>query len=123
MSIAEPLALTVSTGAVTLPRVSPDGKEDGVFRSADGRVELIVDHQDGKRVRRVVRLNTSKIAPDQFRDDQNVELSMSVYIVFDLPDAGIGYTNAEALANAKGLIALCTASSDLVLTKVLGGES
>jgi len=48
---------------------------------------------------------------------------MSCYIVFDLPDSGIGFTNAEALANWKGLAALAAAGSDALMIKLLGGES
>jgi hypothetical protein len=46
---------------------------------------------------------------------------MSNYIVFDLPVAG--YTNAEALAVYTGFKTAFTASSDLLITKLLGGES
>jgi len=63
VSFTEPLAVTTSVGATTLPRVSDD-KADGVYRSADGRTEITADHQEGKRTRRVLRLNTSKIAAD-----------------------------------------------------------
>jgi hypothetical protein len=46
---------------------------------------------------------------------------MSNYMVFDIPPAG--YTNAEALAIYQGFKTLLTASSDAVVTKLLGGES
>lgn len=120
MSFTEPLSITISGSTIALPRVSDD-KADGVYRSSDGRVELVADHQEGKRNRRTVRLNTSKIAADSYEEGMNVETSMSCYLVFDVPRAG--YTNAEALANYKGLAALLAASSDLMITKLLGGES
>jgi hypothetical protein len=120
MSFTEPLSITISGVTTPLPRVSDD-KADGVYRSGDGRVELVANHQEGKRVRHTVRVNTSKIAADPFRDDQNVELSMSCYVVFDLPT--VGYTGAEALASWKGLTTLLAASSDAMVVKLLGGES
>jgi hypothetical protein len=46
---------------------------------------------------------------------------MAVYTVFDLPPAG--YTAAEALAVWVGFNGQLTASSNAVITKVLGGES
>jgi hypothetical protein len=46
---------------------------------------------------------------------------MSVYTVFDLPVAG--YTGAEALAVFDGLRDQAAASSDLLITKLLAGES
>jgi hypothetical protein len=46
---------------------------------------------------------------------------MSNYIVFDIPVAG--YTNAEALAVYAGFKAAYIASSDALITKLLGGES
>jgi hypothetical protein len=46
---------------------------------------------------------------------------MSCYIVFDLPPAG--YTSAEALAVYTGFKTQLAAGSDLLVTKLLGGES
>jgi hypothetical protein len=46
---------------------------------------------------------------------------MSNYIVFDVPQAG--YTASEALAVYAGFKGLFTATSDAMITKLLGGES
>jgi hypothetical protein len=46
---------------------------------------------------------------------------MSNYIVFDIPP--VGYTNTEALAVYTGFKTLFTATSDALITKLLGGES
>jgi hypothetical protein len=46
---------------------------------------------------------------------------MSNYIVFDIPVAG--YTNADVTAVYAGFKALYTATSDALITKLLGGES
>jgi hypothetical protein len=42
-------------------------------------------------------------------------------MVFDIPT--VGYTNAEELAVYTGFKTAYTASSDLLVTKLLGGES
>jgi hypothetical protein len=46
---------------------------------------------------------------------------MSCYIVFDVPPAG--YTAAEQLAVYTGFKNQFSASSDLLITKLLAGES
>jgi hypothetical protein len=119
VSFTEPLSLNVTGSAVSLPRV--EGPNDGDYRSADGLVELIVSHTYAKRTRRLLRVNLSKIASDPFKPAENVEVSMSYYIVFDLPPAG--FTNAEALTVFTGSNALFTASTNQMITKLLGGEA
>lgn len=119
MSFIEPLSLNVTGSAVTLPRV--EGEHDGDYRSADGMVELWASHQYAKRTRRTLRVNLSKISADPFKPTENVEVSMSMYIVFDLPPAG--FTNAEALAVFTGSNTLFTATSNQMITKLLGGEA
>lgn len=120
MSFTDPATVTISGTPVSLPRVSVgDGKS--VYRSGDGLTMLTASHEYRKRIRRMLRLDTSKIAPDAFRDDVNVELSMACYMVFDLPT--IGYTPTEQLAVATALIGFGTASSNAALVKLLGGES
>ncbi len=69
----------------------------------------------------MLRIDTSKLTSDPFRPAENVKVSMSNYIVFDLPPAG--YTSAEALAVYTAFKTLFTASSDAIISKLLGGES
>jgi hypothetical protein len=66
-------------------------------------------------------LDHSKISADVFVPSQNVKVGMSVYTVFDLPPAG--YTPTEAMAVYQGFKTQLAASSDAIITKVLGGES
>lgn len=125
MSFADPQSVTLPAplaGTISLPRTSVgDGNSD--YTSADGLVEMSAASQKtGKdRVRRVLRLDHSKISADPFLPSTNVKQSMSCYIVFDVPPAG--YTNAEALAVYSGLKTAMAASSDTLITKLLGGES
>jgi hypothetical protein len=120
MSFTEPLSLVVSGVTTPLPRT---GTEDNGsdYQSADGLYHLSASHDYGKRTRRLLRLDASKITTDPFKPTENVKVSMSNYIVFDLPVAG--YTNSEALAVYTGFKTLFTGTSDLMITKLLGGES
>lgn len=120
MSFTDPQSITISGSTIPLPRVSSrDNASD--YTSADGLVKLLASHAYGRRVRRTLRIDHSKISADVFVPTQNVRQSMSCYMVFDLPVAG--YTNAEAMAVYNGYKALISASSDALITKLLGGES
>jgi len=119
MSFTEPLSVTLSGSTSSLPRTG-GGEHDGEYTSADGLIQVTASHNYGKRVRRMLRLDIKKIAPDPFRPDENREVSMSCYMVFDVPEDGFTVTEQQAAYAAfKGL---ATASSDLLITKVLGGE-
>lgn len=121
MSFADPQTITIAPNpAVSLPRTSV-GDDISEYTSGDGLIQLIASHSYGKRTRRMLRVNTSKLTSDPFRPSENVEVSMSCYIVFDLPPAG--YTATEAQAVYTGFKTQFTATSDLLITKLLGGES
>lgn len=122
MSFSEPLSLTVSGVTTPLPRVSV-GERKSEYLSGDGLYEIIASHEGGKtkRLRRTLRLNATKVAADPFRDDVNVERSMSFYIVFDMPP--VGYSATDAFAIYTGFKTMMIASSDIMITKLLGGES
>lgn len=119
MSFTEPLSLNVTGVAANLPRVA--GKDDGNYRSADGLIELIVSHTYAKRTRRLLRVNLSKITADPFEPAENVKVSTSFYVVFDVPPAG--FTNAELLTLYTGSTTLFGATSNQMITKLLGGEA
>lgn len=120
MAFTDPQSITISAVTTPLPRVFTD-KSVSDYQSADGLIRLRASHANGKRTRRVLRLDHSKITSDPFIPAQNTKVSMSNYIVFDVPVAG--YTNAEILANYVGFKALYTATSDALISKLLGGES
>jgi len=120
MSFADPQSVNIGAGAVSLPRVS-SGRYTADYVSADGLLALRASSQYGNRTRQVLRLDTKKISADVYLPDRNVERSMSCYLVFDRPP--VGYTNADALAVYGGFKTAITASSDLLVSKLLGGES
>jgi hypothetical protein len=120
MAFTDPQSVTISGSAISLPRTST-GQNGSEYQSADGLVKLSANSQYGRRTRRVLRIDHSKITADPFIPAQNTKVSMSNFIVFDVPV--VGYTNAEALAVYAGFKAAFTASSDALITKLLGGES
>ncbi|DAD50194.1 TPA_asm: coat protein [ssRNA phage Gerhypos.4_3] len=120
MSFTDPQTVTISAVTTPLPRTSV-GDDESEYKSGDGLITLSASHQYGKRIRRMLRLDTSKVTTDPFRPSENVKVSMSCYMVFDLPPAG--YTAAEALAVYTGFKGQYTASTDALITKLLGGES
>lgn len=120
MAFTDPQSVTISGTPISLPRVST-GQGNSEYWSADGLTKLSASHAYGRRTRRVLRLDVAKIATDPFIPATNTKVSMSNYIVFDVPVAG--YTNADALAVYAGFKAAFTASSDALITKLLGGES
>jgi len=120
MAFSDPQSVTISAVAISLPRVST-GDNISQYLSADGLVKLTASSAYGRRNRRVLRLDHSKITADPFIPTNNSKVSMSNYMVFDLPPAG--YTNAEALAVYAGFKGLFTASSDAAISKLLGGEN
>jgi hypothetical protein len=68
-----------------------------------------------------MRIDHSKLTPNPFDTSNNVEVSMSCYMVIDTPPDG--YTNTEAKQVVDGFLAQLQASSGALITKVLGGES
>lgn len=120
MSFADPSSVTINGVATSLPRTS-SGANSGSFTSADGLVNMAVAHAYGKRTRRSIRLNQSKISADALIPSQNVKSSMSVYLVVDTPVNG--FTNTEIKYLADALVAYLTAGSGAKVTQLLGGEN
>lgn len=119
MAFTDPLSITISGTPISLPRTSVR-TNGSTYQSGDGLVAVRVDHNYGRRTRRVFRVDHSKIAPDPLLA-ANTKFSMSNYIVFDVPP--VGYTVAEQKAVYDGLKTMLAASSDALVTKLQGGES
>jgi len=120
MALTDPQSITISGVTTPLPRVNV-GSNASDYLSDDGLMKLTLSHAYGRRTRRVLRFDHSKITADPFIPAQNTKVSMSNYMVFDVPPAG--YTNTEALAIYTGLKTLFTATSDDMIKKLLGGQS
>jgi hypothetical protein len=115
----DPQSVTINAVAQSLPRIAA-GINSGTFQKDDGNVVLKFSHQYGKRTRRQVRLDFSKIAPDPLISSTNIKYSMSAYLVVDVPSTG--FTNTEAKQIVDALTAYLTASSGAKVTQLLGGE-
>jgi len=120
MAFADPQTITISAVTTPLPRVSTEGDET-IYQSADGLLQMVASHDVGKRNRHLLRFNHSKLTADPFIPAENVKVSSSVYLVFDVPPAG--YTAAELLAIYTGFKTQFSASSDALISKLIAGES
>lgn len=120
MSFADPQSITINSVAIPLPRTG-SGPSQGTFTSSDGAVKMTVSHAFGRRNRRTIRIDHSKIAADPLQPSVNGRYSMSTYIVCDTPL--VGYSNAEIKQIVDGLTAYLTASTGARVTQLLGGEN
>lgn len=120
MSFSDPQSLTINAVAISLPRTS-SGVNSGTFSSSDGTTRMSVSHAYGKRTRRTIRLDLSKVSTDPLLPSQNVRLTSSIYLVIDAPIAG--YSNTELKQAADGFLAALTATSGAKITQLLGGEN
>ena len=119
MAFADPQSVTISGTAISLPRTS-QGLNSGGFKSSDGLTELSVSHQNGKRNRRLIKLQVTKVGADPLTSGVNNYYSMSVNVVVDTPK--VGYTVAEAKAVVDALVAYLAASTGARVTQLLGDE-
>jgi hypothetical protein len=119
MAFADPQTVTINAVANTLPRIGA-GPNSGQFQNTDGTVKLSISHAIGKRARRTVRIDFSKVAPDPITSE-NQEFTMSTYVVVDTPLRGLSVTEQKQIVDA--LTAWLSASSGANVTKVLGQES
>lgn len=120
MSFTDPQSLTIAGVATSFPRIG-SGVNTGSFRTADGLLNLAIAHAYGKRTRRTVRFDHSKVAADPFNSAVNAKYSMSAYLVVDVPV--VGYTVAQQADVVNALTLYLTASSNARTTQLLGGEN
>jgi len=120
VAFADPQSVTINAIANSLPRTG-SGDNTGTFTKDDGNVKLSVSHSYGKRNRRTIRIDHRKVAVDPLNAAQNLNYSMSIYMVADIPP--VGYSPAEAKQVLDGFLANLQASSGANETKFFGGES
>lgn len=120
MAFADPQSVTINAIANSLPRVA-SGVDLGKFRKDDTTVGLSVSHTYGSRIRRLIRLDHSKVAVDPLVPTNNAPYAMACYMVVDVPK--VGYTVAEQKQVVDGLTLYLTTSSGARVTQLLGGEN
>lgn len=123
MALTDPQTITIGGTTQSLPRTFSEGSESA-YTSGDGLWKLSVNHNLVKqgRTRHLLRFDHSKIAANPLEAGVNVRVNAAIYLVADVPPAGF-YTQAEILAIYTGFKTQMSASSDALITKVLGGES
>jgi hypothetical protein len=121
VAFADPQSVVIPVIGTVAPARTSSGTNTGVFKTNDGNVTLEFGHIYGKRTRRTVRLTHRKVAADPLISAQNIQYSMSTYLVVDTPVTG--YTVAEAKQIVDGLVAYLTISTGTNVTKLLGGEN
>lgn len=123
MAFADPQSFTPTGGsAVSLPRVS-SGVLSGQFASADGLTTLSLSHQtvSGGVKRHLYRIDQSKLVADPFIPANSRYSKAYAYLVVGQPT--FGYSSAETIALAGGMLTGLSASSFAALTKLVGLES
>lgn len=121
MSLSDPQSITIGGVTSSLPQVN-SGNYSSDYASADNLVHLLVSHNYGKRIRRVIRVNHQKVAADPLLAAVNRIEGCSIYTVFDIPANNI-YTPTQVMEVYDGFRDQLGANTDALITKVLGGES
>lgn len=120
MALADPQSVTVGGSAKSLPRTST-GVNASTYTSNDSAVQLLVSHQYGRRNRRTARVTSTKITTDPLNTTANVRVSMSAYVVLDVPPTG--FTAAEQKEILLAIATWLSASSGANSDKLVGGEN
>lgn len=120
MAFSDPQTVTINAVAQVMARTDQDPQ--GVFITSDSLVKETIGQQNSgaNRLRRLIRLDHSKIAANPFDSTLNAKYNMAVYVVVDVP--AVGYTVTEQKYVTDGFMAYLTASSGAVMLKLLGGE-
>lgn len=123
MALTDPLSVTISAVTTPLPRTFSEGAESA-YTSNDGLIKVSVNHNLVKqgRVRHLLRFDHAKIAANPLVTAQNERATMAVYTVIEVPPPG-WYSMTEQMQVYTGYKAMCAATSDAIITKLLGGES
>lgn len=116
---SDPQSVTVSGAAKSLARTGST-ENGGKFATSDRSYQMSVSHSYGKRSRHTIRLQFDSLIANPLVAGQNVNSSISTYLVVDTPN---GYDTASAKAVVDGFLANLTASTGANVTKLLGGES
>lgn len=117
---ADPQTITINAVPYTLARVGMS-QDAGSFSKDDQSYRESISHAYGKRVRRTIRLDAKKLAPDVMDSSLSVPYNMAIYAVVDVPT--VGYTLVEQKQICDGFLAYLTASSGAKVAQFLGGES
>lgn len=116
MALSDPQSVTFGSVATSLPRTSTS-TDQSTYTKADQTTVLTVAHSYGRRNRRLVRLQTSKITTDPLLTGQNINVGASARVVLDTPSSGFTVVEMENLLDA--LATWVKANK----AKIVGGEN
>lgn len=114
---ADPQSVTINTVAQSLPRIG-SSLNQGQYKIADGSYVLTISHSQGRRIQHRVRLDNSKVITDPLATDRNLPVSMSAYLVVDVPI--VGYSVGDMGYQITGLADWLKAGTNTA--KLVGGE-
>lgn len=117
---ADPQSVTIATVAKPMPRVS-SGDLNGQFRASDGAYVLSIKHNQGRKDRSVVRLDSKKLGANPLDPTKNLPYVASIYAVLEAPAGGQGFTSTELEDLVKGFAAYVSVAANV--TKFVGKES
>lgn len=99
MSLATPQTITINAVPKTCNRISDDATSS-LYTSDDDTITFRVSHQASKsRIRRMVRLDQTKIAADPLTAVNSYQKA-GVYVVIDEPSFGFSDTELDYLVDA-----------------------
>ena len=120
MAFSDPTTVTINAVAADLYEVS--SRENGKsYRSADGNVDMQIDHSYGRRESHRIRLHRKKVSSDPMSPALNKPFDEA--ITFSVNRDPVGFTVAETKQLCDALFTLLTATSGANTTKLLGGQS
>lgn len=119
MALSDTFDVVIGASTISVTRIGGPGP--GEFRSADKNVKVLVSNQENKRTRQTFRIDHRKVAADPLTADQNLNYSMSAYVVLDTPP--VGYSSTEILDVLKALSGVLSASTWAIGSKFVNGES
>jgi len=124
MAIADPVAITVNSIAVSLPKTGTT-EHGGVYTKDDGTISVKVNHIPAKTsqgvTKRTLGLTVTKTAADPLNASLNVQKSYSFYL--NAQEPAVGFSIAEKKDISQALMTWANATSGANLVKWLGGES
>lgn len=115
---ADPQSVTVNSVAQSLPNVGRS-LDTGKYATPLKDYVLTIGHSAGRRNQHRVRLDYSKIIVDPYASTRNVNVSMSVYTIIDVPT--VGFTALEMGYPVTALADWLKASTNTA--RLIGGES
>jgi hypothetical protein len=124
MAIADPVAITVNSVAVSLPRTGVM-EHGAVYTKDDNTILVRINHIPAKNslgtTKRTLELDVVKTSADPLNASVNVQKTFKFFL--NAVEPAVGFTIAEKKDAAQAIMTWVNATSGANLVKWLGGES